>query len=215
MAVKDVQAIVGNEVYALALNNQTGRYEASLVAPSESDGRYGITISATDDMGNVATIDENDPVLGASLCLTVIPKETESIMGWIEPKTNWTRDDRFNIQDYNRIKNNLIYLHEKAQALYQVFQIQDMGEDKADYSVFFYADEFNLFEQNLETINQKIFTQDYGMTQAFYDNGPFIQWDELNRIESATLTMMELLNRQEAGLPRFAFRLGNVKGVKG
>lgn len=135
-------------------------------------------------------------------------------MAWIEPKTNWVSTDRFNIEDYNRIKGNIEYLHERAEKLYRAFGIQNMGEDKADYSAFFYANEFNLFEQDLAIINQSIFTQDLGVSQTFYDNGPFIQWDELNRIESATVAMLELLNRQRAGLRRLSFQLGNMKGVK-
>ena len=35
-------------------------------------------------------------------------------MAWINPKTDWTKNDRFNYSDYNRIKNNLNYLHEKT-----------------------------------------------------------------------------------------------------
>lgn len=136
------------------------------------------------------------------------------MMAWIEPKTNWASTDRFNIEDYNRIKGNLEYLHEKAVEISAIFSIQDMGNEKTDYADFFYASEFNLFEQNLATINQNIFTQNYGVAQTFYDNGPFIQWEELNRIESATLSMLEILNRQKAGLRKLSFRLGNMKGVK-
>lgn len=134
-------------------------------------------------------------------------------MAWTDPKTDWVDTDRFNIQDYNRIKGNLEYLHEKAEKLHHKFQIHDMGEDKADYSVFFYADEFNLFEKNLDIINQSVFMNNYGSLQTFFDNGPFIRWDELNRIESAILSMYSILDRQEAGLRRIAFRLGNMKGV--
>lgn len=134
-------------------------------------------------------------------------------MAWLTPKTDWIITDRFNIQDYNRIKGNLEYLHERAERLHHKFQIRGMGNDKADYSVFFYADEFNLFEENLDIINQSVFMKNYGQSQSFFDNGPFIRWDELNRIESAVLEMNTMLDRQEAGLKRLAFRLGNMKGV--
>ena len=134
-------------------------------------------------------------------------------MVWTEPKTNWVSTDRFNIQDYNRIKGNLEYLHRKAIEITRMFGISDMGENKSDYEDYFYASEFNLFEQNLEIINQNIRTQDFGMAQTFFDNGPFIQWEELNRIESAMLSILEMLKRQAAGLRRLSFRLGNMKGV--
>ena len=36
-------------------------------------------------------------------------------MEWQTPKTNWTANDRFNISDYNRIKNNLTIIdHHKT-----------------------------------------------------------------------------------------------------
>ena len=135
-------------------------------------------------------------------------------MEWITPKTDWVSTDRFNITDYNRIKNNLEYLHEYAETLYFPFDISNMGANKDSYADYFYADEFNLFEDNLKAINQNIFTQDFGIAQRFYDNGPFIQYGELNRIESAILSIYELLGRQKAGLTKLSFRLGDMKGVK-
>ena len=94
--------------------------------------------------------------------------------------------------DYNRIKNNLTYLYELAQEVYKQFSIVDMGADIEDYTGWFTAASFNNFESNLDTINKNIFTKDYGVSQRFFDNGQFIKWDELNRIESATLQMNDL-----------------------
>lgn len=134
-------------------------------------------------------------------------------MAWIQPKTNWAVGDRFNISHYNRIKGNLNFLHERAEEFYPNFGIIDMGADK-EYSEYPYAREINNFEKNLETINENVFTQDLGVTATFYSNGAFIQWNELNRIESAMLSIYEMLNRQEAGLPVLSFRLGGMKGVR-
>lgn len=134
-------------------------------------------------------------------------------MAWIQPKTNWAVGDRFNISDYNRIKGNLNFLHERAEKFYPNFNIINMGADK-EYSAYPYASEINNFEKNLETINENVFTQDFGVTATFYSNGAFIQWNELNRIESAMLSIYEMLNRQEAGLPVLSFRLGGMKGVR-
>ena len=134
-------------------------------------------------------------------------------MAWIQPKTNWTVSDRFNISDYNRIKGNLDFLEDKAETLYMSFDTQDMGPEKT-YVDYIYASEINKFEENLEKINQNIFTQDFGDRQTFVPNGVFITYDELNRIESAILNMYNLLDRQKAGLIRLAFRFGNMKGVQ-
>lgn len=132
---------------------------------------------------------------------------------WTEPKINWISTDRFNIADYNRIKNNIQWLCEKANKLNKSFSYADMGNNVATTDSYWKVECFNAFEQNLETINKNIFTKDYGVSQCFFENGPFIKWDELNRIESACLSMKDILERQEAGLSRLALRLGNKKGI--
>lgn len=170
----------------------TGSHEAPEIA-----GEYDLRVSAYDDGGNVTTADK-----------------TVTVTKWHAPQTNWKYPDPVNIVDYNRIKNNLEYLQERASKLYAAFQIQGMGADKTGYWAHYYADEWNLFEQNLDIINKHIFTQDYGPTVRFFDNGPFIDYMELNRIEGAILSMNEILDNLEAGLARLSFRLGNWKGVK-
>jgi transcription-repair coupling factor (superfamily II helicase) len=72
----------------------------------------------------------------------------------------------------------------------------------------------DLMIKRLETINNIIFTQDYGIMQRFFENGPFIKWDELNRIETACLKMKDILHRQKIGLRKIPFSLGNMKGVR-
>lgn len=193
--IEKVTATVAEETADLKENNSV--YTGELTAPIDS-GSYPVTVSAYDDSGNVTV--NNSTVAEVTL--------------WHTPKTNWKATDRFNYVDYNRIKNNLTYLHELAQEVYKQFQIADMGEDITDYTGWFTAAAFNAFESNLETINKNIFTQDYGVSQRFFDNGAFIQWQELNRIESTTLQMNELLERQKATLRKLPFRLGAFREVR-
>ncbi len=79
MSVKTVQAIINGQTYELTLNSSTGKYEATITAPSTSsyplEGHYyPVTIKATDDAGNVTTKDATDATLGASLRLQVKEK---------------------------------------------------------------------------------------------------------------------------------------------
>mgnify|MGYP003100327787 CR=1 FL=1 len=53
-------------------------------------------------------------------------------MPWIQPKTDWESSDKFNASDYNRIKGNLNFLHERAEQFYPNFGIIDMGEYRHD-----------------------------------------------------------------------------------
>lgn len=195
MSVTKVTASLSEETKVLN-KNESDVYSGKLTAPTES-GAYAVTVSAYDDLGNVA-----------------VATSYVDVALWQTPKTDWKATDRFNFVDYNRIKNNLVYLHRFAESLWSSFSISDMGDDITEYTAFWDVDVFNLFESNLELINQNILTQDLGVSQRFFENGAFIKWDELNRIESAIFSMNDLLERQKAGLRKLPFRLGNWKGVK-
>ena len=135
-------------------------------------------------------------------------------MAWQEPKTDWTAQDRLNYKDYNRIKNNLDYLHREAVEMWGDFEIEDMGADIISNREGWKYRYFNAFESNIDIINSHIFKQDYGFRQTFYSNGPFIGYAELNRIESAIFGMKRIIDGIKAGRIRLAFRLGAQKGLK-
>lgn len=136
-------------------------------------------------------------------------------MEWIAPKTDWEPgpEHRMNAVDYNRIKNNLYVLNNLVNEVYCPLEIQDMGDDK-NFTSWFYAREFNLFEKNLEAINRTVFGENIGETKTFFPNGPFIDYVELNRLEDAMLSFFVRATEQKKILPRLAFRLGGAKGVK-
>lgn len=61
MSVKTVQAIINGQTYELTLNSSTGKYEATITAPSTSsyplEGHYyPVTIKATDGAGKTTTV---------------------------------------------------------------------------------------------------------------------------------------------------------------
>lgn len=194
MAVTQVTATMDNETINL-VESDSGVYTASVVA-SNTAGTHDITISAYNDSGEVSIM---------TTSLSVVSKQS---------KTNWKPTDRFNYVDYNRIKNNLYYLWQRACQYWGYFEIQDMGSDMDDYTGYWDVEVFNAWEYNLDEINKHMLSTDYGIKQTFFENGPFIKWDELNRIESATLDMNNMLDRLEVGLRRLPFRLGTFKEVK-
>ena len=133
---------------------------------------------------------------------------------WEEPKTDWKSTDRFNFSDYNRIKNNISYIHRKATDLNKFFDIENMGEDINDYASFWNVSYFNAWENNLEVLNNNVFMKDYGTKQTFYENGAFIQYSELNRLESAILNMKKILDAQEISVNKLPFVLGRFKTIR-
>lgn len=80
MAVKTVQAIINGVTTTLTYNSSTGKWEATVTAPTTSsynnnDGHYyPVTIKATDEAGNVTTKNDTDTTLGNSLKLKVKEK---------------------------------------------------------------------------------------------------------------------------------------------
>lgn len=138
------------------------------------------------------------------------------IMEWQTPKTNWKvssgstyTGDYFNVSDYNRIKNNLICLTELADKLYVGLSPEGtLLEANKTFNDIYFADDFNQMETRLQSLNEQTVKQDYGTSETFYQNGAFITYDELNRIESSCLDMYTRFSNQSNGLRMMAFTLG-------
>lgn len=153
-------------------------------------------------------------------------------MAWITPKTNWKANyndeglfvgDFFNVTDYNRIKNNLLFVRDLAAQLIADIPVIIVGADKhypnGDNPDFdndhFFADEINLIENGLEALDNKMAFVDFGGKKTFYDNGRFIDAEELNRIEQAELELYNILSSSLAGRQRLSFSLGtNASTIK-
>lgn len=118
---------------------------------------------------------------------------------WQQPKTDWQPDDYFNIADYNRIKENIQEIRLQALTLWPNFDILDMGPDKDYADESFYADEINRFEENIGLVCGGIFPIDVGEMKTYYDNTPFIDWLELNRIENACLRLYRTVQSRIQG----------------
>ena len=80
MAVKSVQDVLNGTTVTLTYNSSTGKYEATVTAPSKSSYNvnsghyYPVTIKATDAAGNTTTKTDTDTTLGDSLKLKVKEK---------------------------------------------------------------------------------------------------------------------------------------------
>lgn len=141
-------------------------------------------------------------------------------MTWEAPKTDWFGQmvdgvyvgDRFNATDFNRIKNNLSHLRELALKMYDEFTIHSLGEDRTPVD-FFYADEINKLEENLNTINSNTIKRSYGVAPTYTDNGNTMTFTELNRLESAILDLYDRLTNQSEGRRTLQFNFGMKGGI--
>lgn len=134
-------------------------------------------------------------------------------MEWITPKTDWAAredgsgnyiGDYFNITDYNRIKNNIEFLGEVAHQFWPVF-VKAMPD--RNYQEYPYADEINTLSTNLEAINQYV-NCEIGSSTTYEDNGNFIGYEDLNRIESACLKIYEAMHGLYIKPSALPFRMG-------
>lgn len=134
-------------------------------------------------------------------------------MEWITPKTDWAATvdesgqytgDFLNIEDYNRIKNNIEFLASVAKQYWPVV-IRTMP-DKT-YEEYPYADEINQIADNLEAINEYV-NCEIGTKTEYTANGAYIGYEDLNRIESACLDIYEALQGLYTKPPRLPFRMG-------
>lgn len=140
-------------------------------------------------------------------------------MAWETPKTDWYgytdpdgtyTGDRFNATDFNRIKNNIAHLREMAIGLHKGFSIVSLGGDRTvrDY---FYADEINQLEENLNTVNMSTLRIDYGGIPEFEPNGYTMGFSDLNRLEGAILDLYNRFLNEYAGRRTFTWNFG-MKG---
>lgn len=84
MAVNTVKVNINGQDYNLTYNSTSGKYEGTITAPSttsyhQPSNKYGVTVTATDDAGNVTVKDRTDAVLGSSLQLRVLEKDKPTI----------------------------------------------------------------------------------------------------------------------------------------
>ena len=126
---------------------------------------------------------------------------------WQQPKTDWQASDYFNIGDYNRIKGNINEIRTQALTLWPDFKFEEMGEDKTYQDYGFYADEINRFEANIDHVCAGTYPFAVGNRKTFYDNQPFIDWRELNRIEEACRFIYNNIQSRINGRKKLAFTL--------
>lgn len=115
-------------------------------------------------------------------------------MSWQTPKTDWEikplvdglyQGDWFNIADYNRIVENLRFLHVAGQNVYSVsFSIMSMIE--ALINAFPKAADLNVLEDNVYTLTQNLYSPPaYTGKKTWIGNGATPTVDDLNRLEQA------------------------------
>lgn len=199
--MSDVANVTGTlDDNELNFSHSTGTTFEATTGINEGERDHTAVLTATDTAGNSVTE------------TFVIPLSKS----WSTPKTDWHcytdidgeyHGDRFNSEDFNRIKNNLAFLRGLACSMYPSFEINDLGEDR-EKTQYPYADEINQLEENITIIADNTFKPDYGTAPLFTANGSTFDFKELNRIESAILDLYNQLKNQYSSRRMFTFMLG-------
>lgn len=132
-------------------------------------------------------------------------------MAWVEPKTDWASTDYFNVDDYARIVGNLKHLKTLLETMYAPIAAINLADTKG-YNSFLYASEMNTIESLIEEIN--VYGFDIGNSQTFVQNGHTPDFNEWNRIESATLKIKQTLQAQRDRIPVLEFTLGQYGDIQ-
>lgn len=197
-----VEIELNGTIVELLYNVDTGLYEVLLTAPD--------LIYASEHQLLVSVTDENEYVTtDNSQVINFVPL-------WREPKVDWSSEydisgnyigDYFNIEDWKRIMCNLIYLKWLQDKMYPDFEWMDLVGFR-EHDMFPQADQFNVIEKNIEALINNTFTFRVGKSNIYYANQTFPNYEDLNRIENACLTIYRGLTGQYGGLKRFPRRLG-------
>lgn len=142
-------------------------------------------------------------------------------MVWETPKTDWygaTVDgkyegDRFNYWDYNRLKNNLLFLQDISYPMYPRFEMLDMGIDR-DYASPLYAEDMEDIFQNLKVLNSNTVNLesidewiDTSGFEGYFQNSRTMSYRELNFFEQSMLDIYNALEAKLEKLRRLPFIL--------
>lgn len=127
-------------------------------------------------------------------------------MVWITPKTDWVSSDKINTYDFNRIVNNLLYLQSEIE------NIQSNSELPGEKAITDYpfASMLNDIENELERINRVTYNFNIGTKKTYTANGHPFDYNELNRIEGATLKIHNVYLSQLANGKHLSFTLGGT-----
>ena len=131
----------------------------------------------------------------------------------LQAKEDWNYTDYILHTDYNRIVGNISYLKAYLDSLFLGLTNISAMEEKTAKSLI-YAREINAIETALETLNLETYKFDIGDTKEYLPNTRTLNFEDLNRIESAIFMLAEQMTSHKENLTRLAFTLGNQKGIR-
>ena len=94
------------------------------------------------------------------------------------------------------------------------FGFTETLESEKTYSDYPYSEVWNNLENALQDIVDNSYILDVGDKKIFSAYESYIDYNELNRLESACLNYYNLFQRQHITVEKLSFVLGNYGGIK-
>jgi hypothetical protein len=137
---------------------------------------------------------------------------------FVTPKTTWVSTDYINIEDYNRIKNNVQVIKDLCIQLYPS-TYNYSGNYPLLYDVTYSTvptpNLWATFISNLQNVNDFTFHWDIGYSYSdppeFWEYGPYADFEDLNKLEGVCLLLGGNLLGEYNGRHKLKFKL-NTKG---
>ncbi len=110
-------------------------------------------------------------------------------MAWQEPIINWEYDDYFNIEDLNRVENNILEIYLLAKILRGEFNLEEINTSH-DIKTIPFDDLLNKIERNINVLGGKLYKpKDWNLLESnwIYDM-PF-SYEDLNKWERNLLLL--------------------------
>ena len=124
-------------------------------------------------------------------------------MAWTTPKTNWSNGDFYNIEDWQRMRDNAEYLCDACNAVNGT-NIESKLPWKELNDILYYEDMNDLYSAVMKVAS--VYEKDYRFN--FTANMSMLGAEELNRFESLELELYNYMKSQLSMLPRLAVVLG-------
>ena len=139
------------------------------------------------------------------------------MLKWIKAKTDWQPTDYINVDDFNRIRNNILYLMQEHVPLFGDIQFTEPITGEETVGNWAYAEEWNNLEDRLEDfLTKTVYAIDglVGKKKNYNIYSPYIDYEELNRIEKTCEIYQRTFLGRHNSREHLSYELGNYGGVK-
>lgn len=102
-------------------------------------------------------------------------------MAWIPPKIDWSKDDYFNIEDLNKVENNILEIKALAEILRGKFDIEEAATNHNMKTIPF-DDLLNKVERNISTLGEKLYKpKSWNMLESNWIYDMSCSYEDINK----------------------------------